>query len=590
MLRPLLLRFAALVTLAVGTLPQLALAERPTASQLLPDSTVAYLRIDKASELGERFQKTATGRMLNDPKIKPLVAQLYGSLVDAYKQVEDRIGVPLDRLLTLPQGEVCFAVVPPAEGNPEIVLWFDAGNRFLDAMQVIERLDDAIVGRGGTKSTDRVGDVEMTTLKLPFGNLRTVARAEKDNIVCLSTNPALLKQLLNVWSGKEKVRSLAEANHFTAIMSRCQGDQQNPPQVSWFLNPIELIRRAGRGDFSAQAGLAMMTALGVDGIQAVGGTLTFATDQFDMVAETQLLLETPRKGVVKMIAVDSGEVTPEPWVPHDATAYMTMNWDVRQTYNELVRLVNVIQGEGAWKNNVVDRILERTDLELEKDVIDALSGRFTLITWMERPPRWNSQCTLVGLRLKDAAATRQALGKLIAKFPNRFQKDIFGGVEFYRLTFGNRERQMDEQLLRQPTPCLAIVGDYLLAGDSVKLLNEAISCKDNASESLANELDYKLIATNIKRRLGDKKAGMVAFSRPEDALRNMYEMLNSPAIRNRITSQAANNGFFRAINDALVKNPLPPFSVLAQYLAPTGALLINDETGIHYSSFALKRE
>lgn len=590
MVRSLLLRFAGLVILAVGALPQLAFAERPTASQLLPDSTVVYFRIDKASELGERFQKTASGRMLNDPKIKPLVSQLYGSLVDAYKQVEDRIGVPLDRLLTLPQGEVCFAVVPPAEGNPELVLWFDAGNRFLDAMQVIERLDDAIVGRGGTKTTDRIGDVELTTLKLPFGNLRTVARAEKDNIICLSTNPALLKQLLNVWSGQEKVRSLAQATHFTAIMSRCQGDQQNPPQVSWYIDPIELIRRAGRGDFSAQAGLAMMTALGIDGIQAAGGSLTFATDQFDMVAETHLLLETPRKGVVKMIAVDSGDVTPESWVPHDATAYMTLNWDVKQTYNELVRLVNVIQGEGAWKSNVVDRIRERTDLELDKDVVDALSGRFTLVTWMERPPRWNSQCTLVGLKLKDAAATRQALAKVVAKFPNFLKKDVFGGIEFYRFDIGNRERPADEQLLRQPTPCVAIVGDYLLAGDSVKLLNEAISSKDNASESLANELDYKLIASKISRRLGDKKAGMVAFSRPEDALRNMYEMLNSPAIRSQITSRAANNGFFRAVNDALVKNPLPPFSVLAQYLAPGGALLVNDESGIHYSSFALKRE
>ena len=37
-------------------------------------------------------------------------------------------------------------------------------------------------------------------------------------------------------------------------------------------------------------------------------------------------------------------------------------------------------------------------------------------------------------------------------------------------------------------------------------------------------------------------------------------------------------------------DPLPPFPVLAQYLAPGGGMLTSDETGIHYTGFVLKRK
>ena len=58
----------------------------------------------------------------------------------------------------------------------------------------------------------------------------------------------------------------------------------------------------------------------------------------------------------------------------------------------------------------------------------------------------------------------------------------------------------------------------------------------------------------------------------------------------RLANQAEDNPFFRALNDAVTKNPLPPFAVIAQYLAPGGAIVTDDETGLHYTAFGLRRE
>ena len=317
--------------------------------------------------------------------------------------------------------------------------------------------------------------------------------------------------------------------------------------------------------------------------------MTFATEQFDGISEAHVLLDSPRHGVMKMIALDSGDVTPESWAPTDVAAYMTMNWDLRQTYNELSRLFDIFQGEGSWQSRVVEEVRRQTDINLERDVIDAVTGRFTLLTWIEKPARWNSQSSMLGVKLKDPKASRAVLEKLASRFPDRLQKEAYGGTVFYRLQRRNRDQQINAEAIRIPEPCVGIVNDYLLGSDSVKLMYQAISAKD-AAQPLAEELDYKLIASKIGRRLGEQKASMVSFTRPEEGMRNMYEMVNSASVRNQIGSQAANNPVFRALNDALTKNPLPPFSVLAQYLSPAGSMITNDDTGIHYTGFALRRE
>jgi hypothetical protein len=212
---------------------------------------------------------------------------------------------------------------------------------------------------------------------------------------------------------------------------------------------------------------------------------------------------------------------------------------------------------------------------------------------MERPVRVNSQTTLVGVKLKDAAAFGRTLDRVFERSNVPFQKKTYGGVSYYRLEAQNRNRRIDTETMRIPEPSVAILGDYLVVSDSTKCLQQAIITKSDSSQSLANELDYKLIANKISRKLGDAEASFVIFNRPEEGLRLVYEMAHSEELRNQMRSAAESNPslrVFKVLDDALNDNPLPPFAVLAKYLAPVGAMMTNDETGIHYMEFSLRRE
>ena len=98
-----------------------------------------------------------------------------------------------------------------------------------------------------------------------------------------------------------------------------------------------------------------------------------------------------------------------------------------------------------------------------------------------------------------------------------------------------------------------------------------ILAKGDAGKSLAEELDYKLIASKIRRHAGGTKPGMITFSRSEQVMKYLYELATSDDTRKQLSDQAEDQRFFRVLDDALNENPLPPWPVLAQYLAPPAA-------------------
>lgn len=563
-------------------------ADRPPGAQLLPDDTLLYVRIPDVPEFRERFAETAMGRIGRDPQMQPLVGRFYDSLNELYQRIEERIGLPLDKLLSIPQGEVWFAVVAPETGSPQVALLVDAGDRIADARQVIDHLGQQVVAANGTKEEETVGDVRLQVLR--GANRRNGAVIfEKDSAVVVSSDPLLSKQLLSVWMGTESPPTLANNSRYQTVLRYCRGTAGAPVHIEFYANPIDLLSRARRGDLSVQATLALMSGLGLDGLHAIGASASLATDEYDSVLHAHALLASPRAGILKMITLKPGDMTPEDWVPPDVQAYRTLHWDFAKTYAELQHLFDVFRGENAWQTQVVDRFAQQTGLDLQRDIVDALEGRVTHANWMEPPARINSQSTLIGIKLNDAPQTRQTLEKLLERFPGRFEEVPFANTTYWKGQPRNIPGR-NAETMRRPQPCLLILGDYLLFADSPKLLEEAIVTKSDASKSLANELDYKLIANKIERLAGATRPGMVVFQRPEESLRNLYEMASSEQTRSRVRQNAESNPLFGLLNNTLGDDPLPPFAVLAQYLAPGGAMVTNDANGVHYMTFTLKRD
>ncbi|MFM7843189.1 MAG: hypothetical protein ACKPEY_03015 [Planctomycetota bacterium] len=608
---PLLLALALLP--AIGRPLQ---AERPTAHGLLPEKTLAILHMSDSREFVSKFQSSAMGRMLDDDQIKPLAKYLYGSVADAFGQVQDQVGLPLEKILSIPKGEFCVALVQPNEGPPALVAILEVGTSVTEAQTLIDRATEQIERQGAVRTTERVGDIVFTIFQFQGERRRQLMYGIKEGVILVSSNMDVAKEVVARWNGEAPKDSvtLAQNRKYTGVMNRCQGTKDERPQVSFYLDPLDLVRAGARGNFAAQTALAILPAIGLDGLQAVGGSLILSAEEFDMIQHLHVLMDSPRAGVLKAIALEPSASEPEPWVPSDVAAYTTFNWQVGTTYAEVSRLIDSFQSEGSTDKLFKERVSDPLGIDAKTELIDAMDGRMTLLTWFERPIRVNSQTRLLGIKLKDADAFRKTLDKMIAKYEAQFTKDTFGGVVYHRINVpqgppgGPRRRgpqandpnapdgnaPVDQPRVRMevraPEPCMAILGDYVVLCDSVALLRQCIVTQSDSSKSLANELDFKLITGKINRQVGGQTPALLTFNRPEEGMRMLYDLALADNTRQNLAGAAQNNPVFRVLNEALEKNPLPPFSVLAQYLSPGGGMVTSDETGFHYTAFGLRRK
>lgn len=568
-----------------------ALAARPSATELLPKNTVVYLSAADSHELVERFRQTAMGQMAQDPQLKPVLDSLYGAAVKSLATVESRLGVSVSDLLSIPQGEFSLAVVAPEKGQPALVVLLDTGEQNPTVDKLLELGDTQLVQTGAAKQEETVEGTPVTIYQFPGPANRQLLRFRKDGTLVIGSNIEVVKSVLSAWNSGQ-AETLRDNTRFAAVMSHARPAGAESPQFTWFVDPIGLARGAGQNNPAMQIGLAALPALGLDGLESIGGSLTFATEQFDAIIRLHIMLASPRSGVVDLISFTNGDTTPERWVPADVSSYTTVYWDVQKTYEKLGKLVDNFQGDGTFARQVQQRVNDRAGVDLEKDILAELDGRITLMQLVEQPITPTSQGTLAGLRLKDGAKFQATLEKLVQRFPGAMERKSYGDATYYQQQPAAGGDQQPGRPGGQGRACVGILGNYLLLADRPSLIERAVATNGDSSKSLAGSLEYQLIAGRIGRLEGGAPPGLISFSRPEEGMRFLYGLATAAENRQRLQDAAERNPnpFLKDVNKALEDNPLPPFAVLQQYLAPGGAALIDDETGLHYTSFTLRRK
>ncbi len=571
-----------------------AQAERPTAPQLLPRSTSLVFRIADAPELRNKFLKTVAGRMSQDPQLKPLLDQLYGEAVKAFDFVEQQIGVSLPDLLAIPQGELTIAVVAPEGELPAVVVLLDTGDKIESAQKLIDQATTLMDQGGLTKNVETIDETEIISYALPGTGAGEATFFQRDNTVVVCNRLKLAQQILNHWGGVENTDDLLAKNaKYAAIMKKCRRSKKNPPQITFFVDPIALAQSALTGNFAGQTGLAILPAIGLDGFSGVGGSITFDAEPFDVITQLHLLLENPRTGALKLLALGEGETTPQAWVPADVASYSTIHWDFKKTFEQIGELVDSFQGGGAFAALIEKKLNQQLGIDVEKDLINGLAGRVTYLNWYQRPIKLTSSSNLLAIELNDPEAMQKTIDLLIEKIPagDPPEKITFGKVTYYKFS-GKQPPPQGSGVISVGTQAvvLGIMDNVLLLSDHESLLKKVVTSSADPEKSLAGAEDYKTIARRFERIAGKNKPGMVTYNQPEEGMRFLYELATSAETQEFLAGQSKESQFFRTLKEALEKNPLPPFAVISKYLAPSGGLLVNEETGFHYTGFTLRRE
>lgn len=587
---------------------------RLTAPQLFPEKTLAYVRIDNVAKLREDLKKSSIGKLGNDEELKPIFAEFYGTLVNSTSQMQESIGLNLDELLSIPNGEFAVALLPSDKAaaktsrkqaadkttvsiqleEPALALLLDAGEEITGVQVMLERLEKSM--SADMQHSQKV--IDRLTLHLyqnPNRERERFGYFIDNGVMIATTDPNYLEQLSAVWLGTAgEWSSLADNRRFTGILSRCVGTQGERPQLSFYADPMAIVRQFTPSTATSSMVLAMLPAFGLDGIQGVGGSWIVAPPDFDSIAHLHLSLESPRRSIMGLLRPKKGSTTPEDWVPESVASYSTINWDFASTLKAIEQLFNQFRGPEAFDKEVLAQASDRLQIDIRKDILDNLDGRVTLLQGFVRPVTINSGSNVYAIKMKNAEYIKNTiLPKIFELIEARTEvgTENFGKLTARVMTVGRRgDSGGSDNVVRQPEICVAFVDDYLIMADSKYMMRQVSDCLGGSTAKLSQALDFELISDRITAQLQNKECSTLTYSRPEESLQLFYELARDPKNRDRLRQVADSNGFFKALLAGLDKRELPPFSVIAKYLAPAGGFLVDDDTGLHYMSFSLRRE
>ena len=648
--------FPFLAVLLLGLGAATVRADHPEAEKLLPEKTVFFMKIKSVDEFTKGFMETGFMKMLQDEEVAPVVESLYGSAEDAFAEAEAALGVSLNELQNMLTGEVCFAVVAQKDEPISIALFADYKGNAETADTLLSFGEQAASDGGQDLDEEDVEGVSIRSIETDDDN--QIHYFQKNDSLCASNNQDLAKLLLARWmlvEGEELSadfqeemteklagRTLKKNRKFLNVINACDPDEDNPPQGLFFADVFEIIKSSQSG-VAGTALVGILRGLGVDGLLGIGGSMTTSHEEFESIIHLHVALANPRAGLIKMIALEPGDLTPEPIFPPNVTNYLTTNWNTITSYNEIEKIYDLFNGEGALAEELADNFSGPLGVELKEDLLMSLDGRMSFGQVTVDSEALNGQAIILAAKLKDPLEFKSIFADLRDSIadrrdearrardeegedrPRRFRRDnedepIFNsakykGVEYFTLpgppTAEERERWREEAeqrradngdeprpqrrrqvafQIREPSPCMGIVGDYLVFTDSVDFMKMAITNNKNPDDILSDDPDYKKLLREIKRQLDGKKPAMISFQRPEETFRMLFDAVQHEQTQSAIQDRAEDNPFFGAMAKAFIDNKLPDFEDMTKYFQPTAGVMTNDETGFHYMAFSPKIE
>jgi hypothetical protein len=552
-----------LVTLACGLFASAATAQVPSDRRLQPD-VFAYASAPSVPELKARWNKSSRAKLLNDPALADVLGQITGKLDELAGNAEKELGVKPAELLAMLEGEVSIALLNTGGNRIAVTAFLDFGKQRKTVDALVVKLTKAATDKGAVLTETMFQGTQINTLTPKAnGNGGAINGSLnyfiKDTHIVLGSDRTALEAVLVRWDGKHE-RTLADNQVYSYIAKKCR-DADRQPALSWFVDPVSMIRTALTAGGGAKLQTAMildfLPQLGVEKLKGIGGSYDLAAGEFDTVSRAMMYVETPTTGVIDVFRFPAKQQVPPNWVAADIDGYLTLNWDVDGAFTAIEKMVDSQSAPGTL-GLMLDSLADSQDgpgFHPKKDLIDNLSGKVHLLSDGPTKDDDSVERMLVAFELKDAAKAKTVLAGAAGRPGVKGKPRQFQGETIYEIAGGNG------------AVSISVAAGHLLVSSDAKLL-EGVIQPDKKKPRLMDAVDYKRYAAQFPG-----KTSILSFQRQDTRIRSAYEALR--------TARAS------SIIPDIDFGKLPPFDVVSKYLSASASYAIPDARGAYFFSYSL---
>jgi hypothetical protein len=555
----------------------------PPPERRLPASTRAVVFAPNAAAALATWRKTQFGVLANDPLLQPVIA-------DLMRQVEHGAALPGLLSATWPElsalasdGPASVAAVP-AGGRTATVALLDVTGKAGKRNAFLRKIAVYAIEHKGRLKLEPVGAESVMALALPANHgaaATTLYLQFKDDCLIIADDAAAIADVFARWArGADGFDSMKA---FQTVRDRSRFPDGGPADLVWFADPF--------GHAAANKGLvARLADLGLTGVTAVGGATRLGGDPLDMHSRVAVL--APRKDkLMKLLEFPNRAVAAPPeWVPADATAYGTFQWDMHELLPSIGMLFDRESGKAGDFQAVVRALRDEPDgprINLQRDVIDQLTGRVDLLTDCPDPGRGHR--AVVAFETRDEKALAHAIAELLRGERGVTSRSLAGHT-VWEMKF-QPKYPADVEAVLPVAVSLAVARKHLFVADDAGLL-EAVLRAAPGRKRLAGETDFQVVNTELDK-LGLVKTSARLFARPAQLIRWSHEpaRTGSPAPGQSSFARLLRGVLDRATANAIMKldvTKLPPFEHVQDRLTPFGGAVVTLPDGWIITAISLK--
>jgi len=591
--------WAAWVLVAVPTS-----AAIPPAAKLLPKDTLAVLTVPDWSGSSTQTAGSSFGKLWSDSAMKPFrdhfEAQFNEKILG---KMEKDLGIKTADYLPLLQGQLTFAVV--ADGwdgsdpkkEPHLVMILDAKDKAPELKKRLEEVRKKLADAGRNPKTEKIRDVEFTTVVIEPAPAAKAADADEDEDEVPAAKPskqtyvfgqvesalliadaaAPLEKLVARISGGS-VPTLSEEASFTASEPRFR-DAQVYGWVHWTPVSAGLTKSLAENEMFENVGTdatGAFKALGLSGLR----TLTFTARVGSDGTRGDFSLNIPeaeRRGLFKMLGFGAKDSAPLPFVPADVTQFMRLRVDWRKFIATVEETLQSLSPQmGGMFNMMVGAAGKDKDpnFDLRKSLFTNLGDDLMMY---QRPA--------TGSKLEDL---QNAPSLTLLSSPGA--DDLVTGVK--ALTglapgagAGSKEREVAGKKIQslpmpmpgKPDSRLEYVGSggYVAFSRQPAMIEEYIRSSDGVGKSLKENSEM----TAAAEKVGGLGTGFFAYENQRESMRSMWGMLRNDGL----AKSGMGGGEFAELFDF---KKLPEFDQVRKFFGISVTAGLMDAQGVHLQSFA----
>ncbi|MCP4613559.1 MAG: DUF3352 domain-containing protein [Planctomycetes bacterium] len=409
----------------------------PETAKLLPPDTVLLVDIQNLSSLKKQFEQTSFYKIYKDPVMAPFFDNLKTKWREQSRELKSKSLGLLAGIDDLPEGRIALAVVFNEKlkdaNDRSFVLIIQWGRNINKIKEMADKKVKQAVEDGDHRKSEGYRGVDITTIIRKSSEVYNFCFIEDCLIAAVDMD--VLKFIIAHIKGAGSP-TLADDADYSSTMRAVK--LPNSEQIDCYVNIKQIIKTAIDSDAARDTASTsrqtftpktMIGNLGLDNVTSFGCSIVpralSTASAGSSFGKAFLKIKGQKKGVTKMLEVESAPLRTPRFIPNSAYSVSFMNLNIKNAYSELGNILSRFSPQFAalmYMPLIPAGPQGEPPMQIKAGIVDHLGSQIIIAQSINDSvsiaDRTGPETSLIGIAIENRGALEKSLsllhGKLLA--------------------------------------------------------------------------------------------------------------------------------------------------------------------------------